>query len=225
MQLNRPIRMKRIVKYLDTRVVAVTGGIGSGQSTVCEFLATQGCKVIDVDRKAKQIIDKDSALQQELRKSFGPDIFDEKGQLKRRLLASIVFEDSEKTRQLNRLVHPRLVAEIVEEMEEARFSHKYPLVVVDAALIFELNMEKLFDAILVVNCALEKRIERVMNRDGQNRADIMARIKRQIPLEDKVRWATHVLDNDGSPDDLKKQTLHIYEVLIADLPVERRIRI
>lgn len=223
--LNRPIRMKRIIKYLDTRVVAVTGGIGSGQSTVCEMLAEQGCKIIDVDRKAKQIIDKDSALQQELKKLFGPDIFDEKGQLRRRLLASIVFEDSDKTRQLNHLVHPRLVAEIVEEMEEARFSRKHPLVVVDAALIFELNMEKMFDAILMVDCALEKRIERVMQRDGQSRAEIMARIKRQIPLEDKVRWATRVLDNNGSPEDLKKQTLLAYEELIVDLPVERRIRI
>jgi dephospho-CoA kinase len=217
--------MKRIVKYLDTRVVAVTGGIGSGQSTVCEFLAEQGCKIIDVDRKAKQIIDKDTALQQELKKTFGADIFDEKGQLRRRLLASIVFENSDKINQLNHLVHPRLVSEIIEEMEESRFSHKYPLIVVDAALVFELNMEKMFDAILVVDCTLDKRMERVMQRDGQSRAEIMARVKRQIPLEDKARWASHVVDNNGSLEDLKKQTLQVYEKLTADLPVERRIRI
>jgi dephospho-CoA kinase len=223
--VNRPIRMKRITKYLDPRIVAVTGGIGSGQSTVSDYLSGLGCKVIDVDRKARQIIDNDSALQQELKKIFGQDIFDGNGQLKRRLLASLVFGDLEKTKRLNHLVHPRMVAEIVEEMEEARFSRRYPLVVVDAALVFELNMEKMFDAVIVVNAALETRIQRVMQRDGQSREEIMARIQRQIPLEDKVHWASHVIDNNESLEELKKQTLQIFEELTADLPVEKRIRI
>jgi dephospho-CoA kinase len=219
------MRMKRIIKYLDTRIVAVTGGIGSGQSSVCAVLAGQGCKVIDVDLRARQIIEKDTALQQELRRSFGNDIFDEQGQLKRRLLASLVFSDSEKTRRLNRLVHPRMVAEIIEEMEDARFSQRYPLVIVDAALIFELNMEKMFEAVIVVHADLENRIRRVMNRDGQSRAEIMARVQQQIPLEDKIRWATYEVDNNGSLEDLKKQTMLVFEKLTADLRVEKRIRI
>ncbi len=219
------MRMKRIIRYLDTRVVAVTGGIGSGQSSVCAFLASQGCKVIDVDLRAKQIIEKDSALQQELRRSFGNDIFDEQGQLKRRLLASLVFGDSEKTRRLNRLVHPRMVAEIVEEMEEARFSQRYPLVVVDAALIFELNMEKMFDAVIVVHADLETRIQRVIIRDGQSRTEILARVQHQIPLEDKIHWATFEIDNNGSVEDSKRQTWNVFEKLTADLRVEKRIRI
>jgi dephospho-CoA kinase len=219
------MRMKRIIKYLDTRVVAVTGGIGSGQSTVCEYLAAQGCKIIDVDRRARRIIEKDITLQQELRHSFGNDIFDEQGQLKRRLLASLVFNDSEKVRRLNRLVHPLMVAEIIEELEEARFSRRYPLVVVDAALIFELNMEKMFDAVIVVHADLETRIQRVMNRDGLSRAEIIARVQQQIPLEDKISWATFEIDNNGSLEDLKKQTGHIFEKLTTDMPVEKRIRL
>lgn len=223
--MNRPMHIKRITRYLDTRIIAVTGGIGSGQSSVCAYLAGQGCKVIDVDLRAKQIIEKDGALQQELKKSFGNEIFDEQGILRRRLLASLVFSDSEKTRRLNRLVHPRMVAEIIEEMEEARFSQRYPLVVVDAALIFELNMEKMFEAVVVVHAELETRIQRVMNRDGQSRAEILARVEQQIPLEDKIRWATHEIDNNGSLEDLKRQTRNIFEKLTADLRVEKRIRI
>lgn len=223
--MNRPMRMKRIIKYLDTRIVAVTGGIGSGQSSVCAVLASQGCKVIDVDLRARQIIGKDTALQQELKRSFGNDIFDEQGQLKRRLLASLVFSDADKTRRLNRLVHPHMVPEIVEEMEEARFSQRYPLVVVDAALIFELNMEKMFEAVIVVHANLETRIQRAMNRDGQSHAEIMARIQQQIPLEDKIHWATFQIDNNGSLEDLKKQTLNVFEKLTADLRMEKRIRI
>ena len=219
------MRMKRIIKYLDTRIVAVTGGIGSGQSSVCAVLASQGCKVIDVDLRARQIIEKDTALQQELKRSFGNDIFDEQGQLKRRLLASLVFNDADKTRRLNRLVHPRMVPEIVEEMEEARFSQRYPLVVMDAALIFELNMEKMFEAVIVVHANLETRIQRAMNRDAQSRGEIMARIQQQIPLEDKIHWATYQIDNNGSPEDLKKQSLNVFEKLTADLRMEKRIRI
>ena len=223
--MNRPIRMKRIIKYLDTRVIGVTGGIGSGQSTVCEYLAAHGCKIIDVDRRARRIIEKDTVLQQELRRYFGNDVFDEQGQLKRRLLASMVFNDTEKIRRLNHLVHPQMVTEIIEELEEARFSRRYPLVVVDAALIFELNMEKMFDAIIVVHANLENRIQRVMNRDSLSRAEIMSRIQHQIPLEEKISWATYDIDNNGTLEDLKKQTERIFEKLTADLSVERRIRI
>jgi dephospho-CoA kinase len=118
-----------------------------------------------------------------------------------------------------------MVAEIIEEMEEARFSQRYPLVVVDAALIFELNMEKMFEAVVVVHAELETRIQRVMNRDGQSRAEILARVEQQIPLEDKIRWATHEIDNNGSLEDLKRQTRNIFEKLTADLRVEKRIRI
>jgi dephospho-CoA kinase len=219
------MRMKRITRYLDTRIVAVTGGMGSGQSTVSEFLAGLGCKVIDVDRKARQIVDQDQDLRQELKKVFGQDILDEQGQLKRRLLASLAFSDLERTQQLNRLVHPRMVAEIIEEMEEARFSRRYPLVVVDAALIYELNMEKMFDAVIVVHAQVETRVQRIVNRDKMDPLEIMARINRQIPLEDKIQWAAYTIDNNGTLEELKRHTQQVFERLIANLPVEKRIRI
>ena len=216
--------MRRIKKYINPKVVAVTGGIGSGQSTVCKYLQDLGCKIIDVDKKAKQIIQKDNSLQNELKKSFGDEIFHKDGQLNRKRLAHLAFRDEAQTLQLNKLIHPRMVAEVVEEMETARFSQKYPLIVVDAALIFEISIEQMFDAIIVVYARLENRIKRVMDRDGLKRTEILARVRRQIPLDDKKTWADFTVDNNGTVEELKKRTEKIFEVLLSDVRIDRRIR-
>ena len=217
--------MKKITKYKNPKVVGVTGGIGSGQSSVCQILSKLGCKVIDVDKKAKQIISKDRSLQKELIKSFGNEIFFKDGQLNRRLLASIAFQDEEKTQKLNRLVHPRMVSEVIEEMENARFSQKYPLVVIDAALIYEISIEQMFDSIIVVFTSIKNRVDRVMKRDGLTKDEILARVRRQIPLEEKKKWAEYVVDNDGSLEDLEKQTRNVFEKISDDIQISRAIRV
>lgn len=217
--------MKKIVKYKNPKVIGVTGGIGSGQSTVCQFLKDMGCKVIDVDKKAKQIINKDHGLQNDLKKTFGDQIFDNRGNLNRRLLASLAFQTEENTLELNRLVHPKMVAEVVEEMEHARFSQKYPLIVIDAALIFEISIEQMFAHIIVVYTSLQKRVQRVMKRDNQTRDEVMARVRRQIPLQDKRKWADFVITNDTSLDDLRKQTEAVFEKITDDISIAKAIRV
>jgi dephospho-CoA kinase len=217
--------MKRIIRYANPRVIAVTGGIGSGQSTVCARLKDRGCRIIDVDKKAKQIINKDAALQRELKKVFGEKIFSPDGKLNRKLLAQIAFRDVSNTLQLNNLVHPRMVAEVVEEMESARFSGRYPLIVIDAALIYEISIEQMFDAIIVVYASMENRIKRVMERDGLSRREIISRVRRQIPLDDKKQWADFVVDNNGGLDDLNRQTDQIFDKLTVRVQKARRLRV
>lgn len=217
--------MKKIIKYLDPKVIGVTGGIGSGQSTVCKVFASLDCKVIDVDKKAKGIIDKDKTLQRELKQAFGEEIFFQDGKLNRRLLANIAFTDESKTLLLNNLVHPRMVAEVVEEMEQARFSQRYPLIVIDAALIYEISIEQIFDAIIVVYSDQKQRVDRVMKRDGLKRDEIITRIRRQIPLEDKREWADFVIDNNGSLQDLQQQCQKIYDQLVETIRISKGIRV
>jgi dephospho-CoA kinase len=217
--------MKRIIKYTNPKVIAVTGGIGSGQSTVCSHFQKLGCKIIDVDVKAKQIIQKDVLLQKELKKFFGNEIFFKDGSLDRKKLARLAFIDEIKTMELNKIIHPRMVAEVIEEMETARFSLRYPLIIVDAALVFELSIEKMFDAVIVVYASLNNRIKRVMTRDGLKRSEVLVRVRRQIPLDEKKLWADFVIDNNNTIDDLKKQTDQIYEELISDIKTARRIRV
>jgi dephospho-CoA kinase len=217
--------MKRITKYTNAKVIGVTGGIGSGQSTVCDYLEKLGCKIIDVDKKAKQIIQRDLSLQKELKVVFGKDIFFEDGKLNRKRLAQLAFRDDERTLQLNKLVHPRMVAEIIEEMETARFSQTYPLIVVDAALIYEISIEQMFDAVIVVYTNMENRVKRVMQRDNVSRSEVLARVRRQIPLDDKKKWADHSIDNNGSVQDLKLVTKKIFDELVKDIKTARRIRV
>jgi dephospho-CoA kinase len=217
--------MKRIIKYTNPKVIAVTGGIGSGQSTVCQIFQSLGCKIIDVDVKAKQIIQKDKSLKKELRKAFGDEIFFKDGSLNRKHLAHLAFRDQAKTLELNKIIHPRMVAEVVEEMETARFSERYPLIIVDAALIFEISIEKMFDAVIVVYAKLDKRLKRVMVRDDLKRAEVLARVQRQIPLEDKKAWADYTIDNNGTTEDLKKQVESIFEELVSDIKTAKRIRV
>ena len=141
------------------------------------------------------------------------------------MLASIAFQDEEKTQKLNRLVHPRMVSEVIEEMENARFSQKYPLVVIDAALVYEISIEQMFDSIIVVYTSLNNRVDRVMKRDGLTKDEILARVRRQIPLEEKKKWAEYVVDNDGSLEDLEKQTRNVFEKISDDIQISRAIRV
>jgi dephospho-CoA kinase len=217
--------MKNGIRYANPKVIAVTGGIGSGQSTVCTRLQERGCRIIDVDKKAKQIISRDAALQGELKKVFGNKIFSSDGKLDRKLLAQLAFKEESSTQRLNQLVHPRMVSEVVEEMESARFSGKYPLIVIDAALVYEINIEQMFDVVIVVWANLEKRIERVSQRDGLNRAEILTRIHRQIPLEDKKAWADYVIDNNTTIEELVKQTDILFDKLTNAVRKAKRIRV
>lgn len=206
--------MKKKAKYDNPKVVGVTGGIGSGQSTVCEVFKELGCKIINVDEKAKQVIKKNKTVQSEIKKEFGSKVFYRDGNLNRKLLASIVFDDENKTQILNKIVHPRMVADIVEEMESARFSGRYPLIIVDAALIYEISIEKLFDAVIVVFSNQNQRIKRVMQRDNVKKEEILARMDRQIPLAEKQKWADYVIDNRGEIADLEKQIEKVFDELV-----------
>ena len=217
--------MRKINKYLNPKIVGVTGGIGSGQSTVCKYLKEAGCKVIDVDKKAKQIINRDATLRKQLTHEFGSQVFDHSGALNRRKLAQIAFGNPAKTLLLNQLVHPRMVADLIEEMERARFSSRYPLVVVDAALIYEISIEKMFDIIIVVFADLRRRLKRVRERDGLTKQEIMARVDRQIPLVEKKTWADYVINNNSDLASLKSQTLEVFRELTRHIETTKAIRI
>ena len=210
-------------RYKDPLIVAVTGGIGSGQSTVCKFFEEWGCKVINADLKAKEVIHRDKKLQKELMKTFGNDIFDHNGKLNAKLLAERAFRNELEIQKLNQLVHPRMVESLVEEMEQARFSGKYPLVIIDAALIYEISIEKMFDAVVVVDAPMQLRQQRVKDREGMTRKQFKERVDRQIPLEDKVKWADFVIQNDGTLDELKERTRKVFDKLMRMASDKRKV--
>ncbi len=200
-------------RYKNPLVVGVTGGIGSGQSSVCSFLERWHCKVINADLKAKQVIKRDKGLQSDLKKTFGNDIFTGNNQLNAKRLAELAFSNEIQTQKLNQLVHPRMVEILVEDMEHARFSGKFPLVVIDAALIYEISIEQMFDYIIVVNAPIKDRMDRVKKRDGMTQKQFKERAEKQIPLVEKIKWADFVIENDADLDSLKSRTHRVYKEL------------
>jgi len=208
--------------YKNPLIIAVTGGIGSGQTTVCNYFEKWGCKIINADQKAKEVIQKDKRLQRELKETFGKEIFSADGKLDAKKLAEQAFRNELETQKLNQLVHPRMVEILIEEMERARFSGKFPLVVIDAALIYEISIEKMFDAIVVVNAPLSQRQQRVRQRDGMNKKQFKERMDRQIPLEDKVKWADYVIENDGTLEELEVRSKKVFQELIRKYEKQRR---
>ncbi len=196
--------------YPNSIVVAVTGGIGCGQTTVCKFLEEMGAKVIQADLVAKKETESNEEIKEELQKYFGKRIFYRDGKLNRKMLAKIAFSDEAKTDRLNRIVHPRMVEQIVNEIEQARESQKYPIILVDAALIYELNLEHMFDAVVVVSSKMNHRLERIKKRDNLSEAEIMNRINKQIPIEDKLQWADFVIENNEDLETLKTKSQKLF---------------
>jgi len=199
---------------MNTKTVAVTGGIGSGQTTVCRIFEKFGCKVINADLVARQIVDTNQTIIESLKEEFGAYFFDENQRLKRKELAKVVFADKNKTQRLNEIVHPVLVSELIQEMEIADKSGKYNVVIIDAALIYELSIERFFDAIVVVNAPFKQRIKRVEERDGLTKEQILDRMSNQFPLEEKVSWADYVVQNTSDLQALESQVFDIYESLL-----------
>jgi dephospho-CoA kinase len=202
-------------QYKNPLVVAVTGGIGSGQSSVCSFFNSWGCKIINADLKAKEVIQKNRLLQSQLKDAFGRDIFEKNGKLNPSRLAEQAFKDEQQTQKLNQLVHPMMVESLVEEMEVARFSRRYPMVIIDAALVYEISIEKMFDTVVVVNAPILIRQKRVRERDGMTKKQFVARVEKQMPLQDKAAWADFVIENDDTIEVLEKRSKEVYNKLMV----------
>ena len=201
------------MKNSNELIVGITGGMGCGQSIFAKFLKEQGAKIISADRIAHRIVDENGEVKKEIKKAFGGNIYTRNGRLKRNYLAKIVFNDENKTHRLNQIVHPYMVGQIIDEIETALESEKYRIVGIDAALIFEGNLEKIFDIIVVVASKMSDRIERIKKRDNLTRKEILERIKKQIPIEEKVKWADFVIKNDESIDSLKNKAKILYRKL------------
>lgn len=194
-------------------VIAVTGGMGTGQSSVCQFLHYLGAKAINADKIAKREIENNAAVQKELKKTFGAKIFYPNGKLNRKLLARLAFADEAKTVRLNKIVHPQMVSRIIEIIENARDSGRYSMIVVDAALIFELSLENMFDAIVVVTSKMQNRLERIKLRDKLTDKEISDRMSKQIPIEDKMQWADYLIENNGTLKQLEENTKKLFHQL------------
>lgn len=175
--------------------VGITGGIGSGKTTVCEVFERLGVPVYYADKQAKYLMETDKKLREAIRQLFGDEAFDAENNLNRAFIAGIVFKDEEKLLALNALVHPAVKADY-DSWNAILARKEYPYSLKEAALLVESGSYKDLDKLIVVSAPLEDRIKRVMARDNVSEEQVKARIDAQLPDAEKVKLADYVIDNN-----------------------------
>ena len=191
----------------------LTGGAASGKSTVARMLESLGARIIDADRVGHELLRASRAAYQELLRGFGKEILDPAGEIDRRRLGAIAFADPEKLRNLNAILHPRIIAQV--EGLAARYHAESPgaVIVVDAALLFEAGIGGRFTKVLVVWCRPDQQIERLMSKTGLSRQEAEQRIAAQMPVDQKLRLADYEIDSSGSLEKTRAQVEALYPEL------------
>lgn len=190
--------------------VGITGGIGSGKTTVCKIFETLGIPVYYADQRAKWLMTHDEELIAQIKKLFGDEAYGPDGALNRAYIAGIVFQDKNKLSQLNALVHPA-VARDSEQWQTRQRGAPYTLK--EAAIMFESGSHRQLDRIITVTAPEELRIARVMQRDGTERSAVEDRIRRQMPESERIKRSDFVIYNDGSRS-IVRQVVALHRRLI-----------
>lgn len=193
--------------------VGLTGGIGSGKSTVCRIWEKLGAKVIYADELAKQLMETDSSLKNKIIKAFGNKSYNKNGRLNREYLANEAFEKG-RVEEFNALIHPRVLAETRKLAEDAE-NEGYDVFVKEAALLVKYGRPTDLDIIVVVTADEKKRIDRVQKRDNVRGDSVQQRIKKQQPEKELLHFADFVINNNGTIEQLKGKAVYLYAQLIA----------
>lgn len=193
-------------------VVGLTGGIGTGKSTVSEMLARRGAVVCDADRIAREVVEAGTQGFEEVADAFGEDVVGPDGSLDRQALARVVFNDPEKRQTLESIIHPRVGSEIARTLDEQRDTDH--VVVLDVPLLLEApeGSARLADLVVVVAASESEQLERLAAK-GMERDDAEARIASQMPMAEKIERADRVVHNDGSLEDLERQVDELWREL------------
>ncbi|MBK8659813.1 MAG: dephospho-CoA kinase [Bacteroidetes bacterium] len=192
--------------------VGITGGIGSGKTTVCRFFEALGVPVYNSDERAKYLMNHEHFLIDQIQKYFGTEAYIE-GTLNRKWIAEKVFGDKKLLAQLNALVHPAVYRDTERWMKE-QSTKNVPYTLREAALLVETGSYKSLDKLIVVTAPLVSRLSRITQRDQVNEADMLARVKNQMEEKEKVKLADFVIKNDRDLAYLEKQVQDIHASLV-----------
>ena len=173
--------------------VGITGGIGSGKSTVCKVFKLLGVPVFEADSVAKHLLNTNNKIRAGLIHLFGPEIYMEDGTVDRKKLAGIIFNDDIQLEKMNRLVHPVVREEFYNWIEKQDF----PYIIHEAAILFESGFYKIMDYTILISAPENQKIERVIKRDGVSKELVIERMKKQWPDEKKRKLASLELKNDN----------------------------
>ena len=197
------------------RTIGLTGGIGSGKSTVSKILADLGAFVVDADKVGHEIYLPGKAAWQQVSAAFGQDILAEDQTIDRKKLGALVFSSADALKQLNTIVHPIMFKEIEQRIQAKRDEGYTSPIVVEAAILIEANWLPLADEVWMVVTDKNAVIERIAEQRGMAAKDTEARIASQLSNQERLKYATVVIHNDGSLEDLQQQIQQVWSQLTA----------
>jgi dephospho-CoA kinase len=193
--------------------VGLTGGLACGKSFVGEILQGYGCLLIQADELGHAVLEPGGEAYGHVVREFGREILDDAGRIDRRALGAQVFAAPGRLATLNRLVHPAVFRREDQLMAEFAVREPEGIAVVEAAIMIEAGSYRRYHRIVLVTCREEQQVERALRREGASEADVRARLSRQMPIEEKRKFADFVIDASGEKDDTERQTRTVYEKL------------
>ncbi|MGA8240078.1 MAG: dephospho-CoA kinase [Desulfobacterales bacterium] len=191
-------------------VAGLTGGIGTGKSTVAAVFAEAGAVIIDADEIARDVVAKGRPAWCRIVAHFGRDVLLPDGGIDRKKLGAIIFNDARQKVHLDRIVHPHVIAETEQQLKEIERVQPQAVVILDVPLLIEAGMNRDLDEVIVVYAPEAVQLKRLMRRDRLTAAEGLSRIRSQMPIEEKKMRATVVIDNSASPAVTRKRVLEVF---------------
>jgi dephospho-CoA kinase len=193
--------------------VGLTGGLATGKSHVGAYLEQLGCHLLKADELGHKALLRGGAAFEAVVSRFGADVLDDAGEIDRKALGAVVFEDPEKLALLNSIIHPVVIGAEEDWFKNVSKVDPEGIAVVEAAILIETGSYKRFDRIILTVCTREQQIERAIKRDGLSREEVEARLNRQMSLEEKRQFADYVVDTSGDKAATQLETRRVYEEL------------
>ena len=194
-------------------LAGLTGGMGSGKSTVGKLFQSRGAYVLDADEICRSLVEPGKPAWQETVDLLGNEVLRDDQTLDRRKVADIVFNDPEKKKALESILHPRVMEEEQAIYKDIMKDDPGALVIIDAALLIESENYRQVDKVIVIACDIEIQIRRIMAKNTFSREDAQRRLQQQMPLEEKVKFADYVLHNDSGLSELEEKVEALFHQL------------
>jgi len=193
--------------------VGLTGGLATGKSYVGRLLAELGCPVLQADVVGHDLLKPGAAAYEPVVREFGAGVLAADGSIDRRLLGAEVFGKPERLAVLNNLVHPLVVKHEEEWLKSVEAADPQAIAVVEAAILVETGSYRRFEKLILTVCPDEQQVKRAMDRDGLSETEVRDRLKRQMPLDEKRKYADYVVDTSGSKENTAEQVRAVYRSL------------
>lgn len=195
-----------------TRIVAITGNIGSGKSTVARILEELGALRIDTDELARKVVEPGEPAYREIVAQFGEEVLTPEGTVDRERLGRLVFQDPEKRRLLERITHPRIMEEVQKQVHRA-VEAGVAVIVLEIPLLFETGLQRIFPEIVLVTAREEVRRQRLKQRNALPEPEIEKRLASQLPESAKIPGSTWIIENNGDLEELRRKVYALWEEL------------